>query len=74
MQWSLLSKSHSAQNASIVLELILPHIILCIFFVSDRIELGNIANLMLKLEMHGLDKKMAWKKILQMSWDLGIPA
>ena len=44
------------------------------FFVSDRIELGNIANLMLKLEMHGLDKKMAWKKILQMSWDLGIPA
>ena len=44
------------------------------FFVSDRIELGNIANLMLKLEMHGLDKKMTWKKILQMSWDLGIPA
>ena len=32
------------------------------FFVSDRIELGNIANLMLKLEMHGLDKKMTWKK------------
>ena len=44
------------------------------FFVSDRIELGNIANLMLKLEMHGLDKKLHGKKNLQMSRDLGMPA
>ena len=73
MQWSLLIKSHSAQNASIVLELIFPYIIIH-FFCLRQVELENIANLMLKLETHGLDKKLHGKKNLQMSRDLSMPA